>query len=164
MIIIIYYILGYIQDYVNTYVSIPETESSVNDQMAAYEERELNRMKELESKRGVADEDGFVTVISSKARTAALDADVQETPSQGGYFFDPYARLRSALTASNPLTHRNKKSSTPSTSSATSTGLDNFYRFQVRQKRSHEVDELKRKFEEDKRRISELKKNKIFSN
>lgn len=30
------------QDYVNVYVSIPETESAVNDQMAAYEERELN--------------------------------------------------------------------------------------------------------------------------
>lgn len=34
--------LGYIQDYVNTYVSVPETEATVNDQMAAYEERELN--------------------------------------------------------------------------------------------------------------------------
>ena len=30
------------QDYVNTYVNIPETEAQVNDQMAAYEERELN--------------------------------------------------------------------------------------------------------------------------
>lgn len=34
--------IAYIQDYVNTYVNIPETESLVNDQMAAYEERELN--------------------------------------------------------------------------------------------------------------------------
>ena len=36
------YPLDYLQEYVNTYVSIPETEVMVNDQMAAYEERELN--------------------------------------------------------------------------------------------------------------------------
>lgn len=38
----IFLFVAYIQDYVNAYVNIPETESSVNDQMAAYEERELN--------------------------------------------------------------------------------------------------------------------------
>ena len=37
-----YYSLGYLQDYVNTYVNIPETEAMVNDQMAGYEEREIN--------------------------------------------------------------------------------------------------------------------------
>jgi ribosomal RNA-processing protein 7 len=76
-----------------------------------------------------------------------------------GYFFDPYARLKSALysTTANSLSSNSKKSS------AASAPLDNFYRFQVRQKRSNEVDELKRKFEDDKRRIAELKKNKIFA-
>ena len=110
----------------------------------------------MESKRGVQDEDGFMTVVSTKARTAVLDADFQENISQG-YFFDPYARLRTALnTANGSLNVNSKKSS--------STGpLDNFYRFQVRQKRVNEVDELKRKFEDDKRRISELKKNKLFA-
>lgn len=108
----------------------------------------------MESKRGVADEDGFVTVISTKARTAALDAEITQNLSQG-YFFDPYARLKSALNAANPLSNASKKSS--------GAPLDNFYRFQVRQKRTNEVDELKRKFEEDKRRIAELKKNKIFA-
>lgn len=108
----------------------------------------------MESKRGVKDEDGFVTVISTKARTANLDADFQENISQG-YFFDPYARLRTALNAANGSLNSKK---------APTTGpLDNFYRFQVRQKRVNEVDELKRKFEEDKRRISELKKSKLFA-
>ena len=108
----------------------------------------------MESKRGVADEDGFVTVISSKARTATLDTEIQQNLSQG-YFYDPFARLKTALISSSaPVAKGSKK---------TSEGLDNFYRFQVRQKRANEVDELKRKFEEDKRRISELKKNKIFA-
>lgn len=107
----------------------------------------------MESKRGVADEDGFVTVISTKARTALLDAEIQQSTQQGGYFFDPYARLRTALNSMTNLSSAQGKKP-----------LDNFYRFQVRQKRSNEVDELKRKFEEDKRRIAELKKNKIFSN
>ena len=111
----------------------------------------------MEAKRGVADEDGFVTVISTKARTAALDAEITQNLAQG-YFFDPYARLKSALNSLNPVAHNSKKSG-----ASGSAPLDNFYRFQVRQKRSHEVDELKRKFEEDKRRISELKKNKIFA-
>lgn len=110
----------------------------------------------MEAKRGVADEDGFVTVISTKARTAALDAEITQNLSQG-YFFDPYARLKSALNSMNLTTKTSKKSS-----ASAAAPLDNFYRFQVRQKRSNEVDELKRKFEEDKRRIAELKKNKIF--
>lgn len=109
----------------------------------------------MESKRGVADEDGFVTVISTKARTAALDAEVNQNLSQG-YFFDPYARLKTALNSSSLHANSSKKASA-------SVPLDNFYRFQVRQKRSNEVDELKRKFEEDKRRIADLKKNKIFA-
>ena len=110
-------------------------------------------MKEIESRRGVVDEDGFVTVIGTKARTALLDAET--TPSlSNGYFFDPYARLRTAL----------NKSTATKKSKPSSSNLDNFYRFQVRQKRSNEVDELKRKFEDDKRRIAELKKNKLFSN
>lgn len=41
------YFLDYLQDYVNTYVNIPETEAMVNDQMAAYEERELNVITKL---------------------------------------------------------------------------------------------------------------------
>lgn len=106
----------------------------------------------MDSKRGVVDEDGFVTVISTKARTATLDSEVHQSSLSHGYFFDPYARLRTALNSS--LNSSKKPAAAP---------LDNFYRFQVRQKRSNEVDELKRKFEEDKRRISELKKNKMFT-
>lgn len=41
--------------------------------------------------------------------------------------------------------------------------LNDFYRFQVRQKKASELDELKRKFEDDKRRLAELKKNKLFA-
>ena len=108
----------------------------------------------MESKRGLVDEDGFVTVISTKSRTASLDSEVQQSLSQG-YFYDPFARLKTALSSSNPAVKGSSKKS--------SEGLDNFYRFQVRQKRSNEVDDLKRKFEEDKRRIAELKKNKIFA-
>lgn len=107
----------------------------------------------MQSKRGVVDEDGFVTVISTKARTANLDTEIQQISSQG-YFYDPYARLKSSLTSSSNTNNISKKSSE---------GLDNFYRFQVRQKRANEVDELKRKFDEDKRRILELKKNKMFA-
>lgn len=112
----------------------------------------------MEAKRGVIDEDGFVTVISTKARTASLDAEVQQNLSHG-YFFDPFAGLKAALLNSSFASASTSKSS----SKKSSEGLDNFYRFQVRQKRSNEVDELKRKFEEDKRRISELRKNKLFA-
>ncbi len=70
-----------------------------------------------------------------------------------GYIFDPFARLKTALNASIAET---------SSAAATRT-LDDFYRFQVRQKRTNELDELKRKFEDDKRRLAELKKNKLFS-
>ena len=112
----------------------------------------------MESKRGIVDEDGFVTVISTKARTASLDAEIHQNLSQG-YCFDPYARLKTALST---LNHNQNRASAKKAASG-SGPLDNFYRFQVRQKRTNEVDELKRKFEEDTRRISELKKNKIFS-
>lgn len=107
----------------------------------------------MQAKKDVPDEDGFVTVISTtKSKTAGLDAEVMNRTSQG-YIFDPYARLKTALNASIAET---------SSTSATRTVAD-FYRFQVRQKRTTELDELKRKFEDDKRRLAELKKNKLFS-
>ncbi len=105
----------------------------------------------MEAKKGVADEDGFITVVSSKSHTAALDADVQSRTAQG-YAFDPYARLKSALNAS-----------ASSDGPASMRTVDNFYRFQMRKKRSTELDDLKAKFEEDKRRLADLKKNKLFA-
>jgi ribosomal RNA-processing protein 7 len=106
----------------------------------------------LEAKKGVADEDGFITVVSTtKSHTAALEADVTSRTAQG-YAFDPYARLKAALNAS-----------TTSEGPAPMRTVDNFYRFQMKKKRSSELDDLKLKFEEDKLRLAELKKNKLFS-
>lgn len=41
-------------------------------------------------------------------------------------------------------------------------GLDNFYKFQTKQSKLNELEELRRKFEQDKQKIALLKKNKLF--
>lgn len=41
-------------------------------------------------------------------------------------------------------------------------GLKNFYKFQTRQQKVNQLDELRRKFEEDKVRLAQLRKNKLF--
>lgn len=96
----------------------------VNDQMAAFEEREGKRRQVLLSKASTPDDYGFVTVVNTRplhGPAAAKDAPEPE-----------------------------------------STGLTDFYRFQTRQSRRNQLDELKRKFEEDRARIAVLKRNRIF--
>lgn len=41
-------------------------------------------------------------------------------------------------------------------------GLKNFYKFQTRQQKVNQMEELRRKFEEDKLRLAQLWKNKMF--
>jgi hypothetical protein len=97
----------------------------------------------------------------SKGRAAVIDVEITRDPSSP-YFntpvYDPFAPLRAALSAS---------MSSEDSAAIAKTGfrpLDNFYRFQVKKKRATELEDLKRKFEDDKRRLEQLKKNKLFAN
>ena len=93
----------------------------LNDQMAAYEERESRRRETLLARASQPDDEGFVTVVN---RTPLPDLKAAE----GGE----------------------------------EVGLTDFYRFQTRQSRANQLDELRRRFEDDRARIAVLKRNKLF--
>ncbi|KAK1812831.1 hypothetical protein LTR12_012791 [Friedmanniomyces endolithicus] len=103
-------------------------QQSVDDFMAAFSAQEAVRAKELARVRSVPDADGFVTVTRGARMLPAAREEDAEKKEEGA-------------------TKREKKK----------VGED-FYRFQVREKRKEEQLGLVRGFEEDQRRVEEMRR------
>lgn len=112
-----------VRGYFATRPDLDNLQKRVNDQMAAYEEREEKRRCELLHRTQQPDEDGFLTVASGRQEPILEQAE-QDLPF---------------------------------------TGLANFYRFQTRQSKENHLDDLRRKFEEDKQRMAALRKSSLFT-
>jgi ribosomal RNA-processing protein 7 len=111
------------------YPSREELLSSVESYMSAYAQMEQTRSREEAKKRQKPDEDGFVTVTRGARGGVVRTADAKE------------------------LGEKLKKKREED-----GAGLENFYRFQMRERRKEQQGEMMRKFEEDKRRIGEMRK------
>lgn len=108
----------------------------------------------------MVDKDGFETVVhghgSGRGRTATLDAEVTRGADAlytARAAFDPFNPLRQRLASSVAGAGLPTRALRP---------IDNFYRFQMRQRRATELDDLKRRFQEDQARLQQLKKHRIF--
>ncbi|PGG98178.1 hypothetical protein AJ79_08948 [Helicocarpus griseus UAMH5409] len=101
---------------------------TVNDYMTLFGRFEEARVREAARGREVVDEDGFVTVVRG--------------PSGGK---DSVAREEEMRELVERQKEKNK-------------GLEDFYRFQMRERRKGRQTELVRKFEEDKRRVEEMRR------
>ena len=138
---------GHIRKYFIDYKNIDEFEAQVNENMAAYEAKEKEQIERKKAMAGVPDEDGFITVVTKKAT----------------FFEDEVERIEGDEDGINMEGKR---------------VLSNFYRISAKKLRSQriyifvlhfiylsslELEELKNKFEEDKLKLDELKRSKIFN-
>lgn len=105
-------------------------QSAVDAYMTQYNALEVERAHQAKRLRQEPDEEGFITVT------------------RGGRI-GPAARRQEG--AAEAAAERQKKK-------AATTGLKDFYRFQVREERKKAQGELLRKFEEDRRKVEEMKK------
>lgn len=99
----------------------------MNAYLTQFNRAELARNRIRSKQRSVPDEDGFVTVV------------------RGGRAGP--ARLEEAEAKKKELEERQKKKG----------AKDDFYRFQTREKRKEREGELRRQFDEDKRRVEEMR-------
>jgi ribosomal RNA-processing protein 7 len=119
--------LGYIEHHNLTYPPKAILQQSVNAYLSRFSAWEEARAKKLKQLRSEPDEDGFITVTSG-GRNAP-------------------ARLEAAQAAAERLKERAKKKATGNT----------FYRFQAREEAKRKERELRDKFEEDARKVREMR-------
>ena len=100
--------------------------------MELFDEKEMQRKHELEQKYNQPDEHGFVTVVR-KGRKNNSDG------------------LGCNVAAFSGTVEKKETK-----------GLVDFYRFQMREKKRDELAELRRKFEQDKQQISQMKDQNRF--
>ena len=118
---------GYQTHYTLTFPPKPILQKSINAYLSAFTRAKTARNRLRARQRAVPDEDGFITVVRG-GRTGP-------------------ARLEEAEATKEKLEERKKKRG----------AKEDFYRFQVREKRKEREGELRRKFEQDRRKVAEMR-------
>ncbi|OMH82985.1 Ribosomal RNA-processing protein-like protein [Zancudomyces culisetae] len=119
--------------------------------MQKFEAAEYEREKAISAQRNVPDEDGFVTVsYSNKNRKGAFD-------SMGGANADI-----SMVTGSSMTVTGNKALSEKLAAKKKKMEHATFYRWQQRENKKQEINDLRKKFEDDKAKIEQLKAKRRF--
>jgi hypothetical protein len=116
-----------------------ELQEEVDSFMKEFDENEEMELAERLRQSKEPDDDGFIKVVS-KSKRKRPDNDLDENVS-----------ARKANTASRS---RNKKKKPKE--------LKNFYRFQIKEAKVKQLDDLRKKFEEDKVKVSKMKEDRKF--
>ncbi|KAJ3125669.1 Ribosomal RNA-processing protein 7 A [Nowakowskiella sp. JEL0407] len=122
--------------------SLDELSASVDSYIAAFEHAEHLRKQRIIEMRNQPDEDGFVTVVRQGKRNTNRDP--------GG----------ATVTAIHP--DEAKRLEEMKAEKKKKKELDDFYRFQMRETKRNQLADLRKKFEQDKKRIALLKANRKF--
>ncbi|KAI9307026.1 ribosomal RNA-processing protein 7-domain-containing protein [Cunninghamella echinulata] len=133
--------LGFQRYLLSFQLSRPDPEllqTQVDAYMLKFKENEYQKERELLERMNKMDEDGFV-VVSRHKKKKNTDGDIHVTAT-------------SAAVAANDQALKPKKKRE----------LVDFYRFQLREKKQNELLELRKRFEEDKRKIEKLKQSRKF--
>ncbi|CAO3648926.1 unnamed protein product [Cunninghamella echinulata] len=133
--------LGFQRYLLSFQLSRPDPEllqTQVDAYMLKFKENEYQKERELLERMNKMDEDGFV-VVSRHKKKKNTDGDIHVTAT-------------SAAVAVNDQSLKPKKKRE----------LVDFYRFQLREKKQNELLELRKRFEEDKRKIEKLKQSRKF--
>ncbi|RIB17489.1 ribosomal RNA-processing protein 7-domain-containing protein [Gigaspora rosea] len=109
--------------------------AQVDEYMRKFEEAEQEKHKALEARRNQPDEDGFILVTGTGKRNINTDGTITVTAVKA----DVVKNLKP----------KNKE-------------LVDFYRFQMREAKREKLAELRKKFEDDKRKIADLKAARRF--
>jgi len=118
-----------------------------NAVMQAYEDAEEDKRLASEAARSVPDEDGFVTVSYANNNTNTAAAA---------------AALEQSLTATTPSRRKGNKRTRKKKEAVGAAQQTDFYRFQRADTRKRTMEDLRRKFEEDVRKVKRLKEEKEY--
>ncbi|AMD19507.1 HCL644Cp [Eremothecium sinecaudum] len=120
-------------------LDIEYLKNDIHEHMQLFEQREALAQDEVQST--IVDEDGFTLVVGKN--TKSLNS------------------IRRKLLHGNPLFKHVAKAKPPNM--ITKNAKQDFYRFQMREKKKQEVNELLKKFKEDQERIKVMKAKKKFN-
>ena len=134
---------GFVQRYISMRRVPAQLMAEVDRFMKNYEKFEESEKRRLASMRGVPDADGFITVLPSKRSAHAAGGGGEDT--------EDLDELE-ALASGKPVKKKSKKEA----------HVQDFYRFQRRERKREQLADLRRKFEEDKARIARLKGERKF--
>ncbi|TPX36253.1 hypothetical protein SmJEL517_g01465 [Synchytrium microbalum] len=118
------------------YPPLPDLLSRVTHELAIFEQAEKDAREAARNKRNVPDADGFITVTRASKRKTATDGS------------------GATVTAAKAEEVKNLKPKKRE--------LLDFYRFQIKEKKMNQLTELRKKFEQDKERITALKNTRKF--
>ncbi|CDR40391.1 CYFA0S05e00254g1_1 [Cyberlindnera fabianii] len=117
-------------------LSVEETSAAVTQALTEFEEREEESIKKLKEMKEIVDDDGFTLVVGKNRKTKrGILGKISGT-----------TKFETAKTGK-----KEKKKE-----------KQDFYRFQIREKKKQEMNELLKKFRDDQERIKELKEKKRF--
>jgi len=114
-----------------------------NAVMQAYEDAEEQKRRATEAAKATPDDDGFITVSYSNAVGSKVE-------------------FEQSATATTPSRRKGNKRSRKRKETAGSVELKDFYRFQRADNRKRTMEDLRRKFEEDVRKVKRLKEEKEY--
>lgn len=130
-----------IATFINFYkpIDLDYLKDDVHSHLAIFEQREQEAQDEAQA--SIVDEDGFTLVVGKN--TKSLNS------------------IRKKILKKNPLTKHEAKSK--SVTMADKKAKKDFYRFQVRERKKQEINQLLNKFKEDQERIKVMKAKKKFN-
>ena len=114
-----------------------------NAVMQAYEDAEEEKRRAQEAAKAEPDEDGFITVSYSNAVGSKIE-------------------FEQSATATTPSRRKGNKRSRRKKEAVGSAELKDFYRFQRAENRKRTMEDLRRQFEEDVRKVKRLKEEKEY--
>ncbi|KAH3899571.1 related to Ribosomal RNA-processing protein 7 [Saccharomycodes ludwigii] len=140
-----------IKDFINFYkpLDVEYLKKDINENMKYFEMKEQEAMEKLDQASSIVDEDGFTLVVGKNTKN--LNS------------------IRRRIMNKNPLTkyetmagNKIVKKNTTSNNKKDKVKLD-FYRFQVRERKKQEINELLKKFKQDQEKIKEMKTQRRFN-
>jgi ribosomal RNA-processing protein 7 len=127
-------------------ISMEKLEKEVDAFMRAFDARKAREEREKEKSANLPDADGFITVTKGRGRKGATDGEIHV---RGVRARDVQAKI-----AADEEDQKKKKKKEEL--------LMDFYRFQKLEARQNQIADLRKKFEEDKRRIAQLRSQRKF--
>ncbi|KAI8812237.1 ribosomal RNA-processing protein 7-domain-containing protein [Cladochytrium replicatum] len=140
----------WISEYIAARPPLSQLQTKVDSYIQSFEEAEAKRRAEVLAIRNVPDEDGFVTVVRRGRRNTNRDG-------QGAV-----VKAARAVGLKRSLMGEDDDEEAKKRKRRKQQELVNFYRFQLRETKRNDLAELRRKFEEDKKRIAALRANRKF--
>ena len=128
----------WLSEYFGARPGLEELQRRIDAQMAAYDARQQEEERRADAARNVPDEDGFITVSRRARRNTHTDGVVHVKAGSAA----------SAIAAEAAATAALMKEGT------VQGGLTDFYKFQVRAKREDQIDDLRKKFQQDRVRLA----------